>query len=154
MCPGLCFQWWDQWPAQPRGDVQSKWRPGRNRCSYTMNMHLVVCLFTKTQGADFPFWKQIKIQTKVVAFPPVGLWGKCCWVNRAHPYMLPNIYRTKGQQSKAEQALFSIKKKTCILNIFQISRSGAFFFPILWVHVSQYVRFAFGCVFFFYTSIP
>lgn len=54
-CPVFCFQWWDQWPVQPRGDRQSNWRPGRNRCSYTMNMHLVGCLFTKSQGADFPF---------------------------------------------------------------------------------------------------
>lgn len=65
-CPVFCFQWWDQWPAQPRGDRQSNWRPGRNRCSYTMNMHLVGCLFTKSQGADFPFfWKQRKIQQRV-----------------------------------------------------------------------------------------
>lgn len=54
-CPVFCFQWWDQWPVQPRGDRQSNRRPGRNRCSYTMNTHLVGCLFTKSQGADFLF---------------------------------------------------------------------------------------------------
>lgn len=37
-----------------------------------------------------------------------------------------HVYRTKGQQSKAEQALFFIKKHV-FFNIFQISRSGAFF---------------------------
>lgn len=72
-CPVFCFQWWDQWPVRPRGDRQSNWRPGRNRCSYTMNMHLVGGLFTKSQAADFPF-----LETKNTAnspcVPPVGLY--------------------------------------------------------------------------------
>lgn len=59
-CPVFCFQWWDQWPAQPRGDRESNWRRGRNRCSYTMNMLLVGCIFAKSQGADFPFHKTKK----------------------------------------------------------------------------------------------
>lgn len=87
-CPVFCFRRWDQWPVQPRGDRQSNWRPGRNRCSYTMNMHLVGCLFTKSQGADFPFFLETKKNTaKSHGFPPVGLQyirEKCCWGNQAH----------------------------------------------------------------------
>lgn len=43
-------------PVQLPVDRQSNWRPGRNRCSHTVNMLLVGCLFTKSRGADFPFF--------------------------------------------------------------------------------------------------
>lgn len=42
--------------VQPRGDARSNRRPGRNRCSYTMNMNVVGCLFTRSLEADFPFY--------------------------------------------------------------------------------------------------
>lgn len=46
--------------CKPREDRRSNWRPGRNRCSYTMNTHLVGCLFTKSQGGWLPLFLRNK----------------------------------------------------------------------------------------------